>query len=202
MNPNRYRTKYGRVSSVFFDDEKRDIFVNVVTGPNREPREMKFSSPKAGIWYVPSEGDMVEVHNVNGTRTARYPAGSPEDFSFPEDLTEGDVCFQLNQDTQLHFSVQEDGTVNVDLTADGEISVDAPNVSVTGENSTVTATGDITVSAPNGTVDVLSPTVRIGDENGTFKPVARKGDPITGTGYNGASVSGQIEDGSSSVHSS
>ena len=168
MNPNRYRTKYGRVSSVFFDDEKRDIFVNVVTGPNREPREMKFSSPKAGIWYVPSEGDMVEVHNVNGTRTARYPAGSPEDFSFPEDLTEGDVCFQLNQDTQLHFSVQEDGTVNVDLTADGEINVDAPNISVTGENAAISATGSVVVDAPS---------VKLGGSTGT-KVVARKGDSV------------------------
>ncbi|UBF22611.1 baseplate assembly protein V [Halorubrum tailed virus 25] len=165
------QARYGRVSSVFLNSEKGAIFVNVVTGPNREPREMKFSAPKPGVWYVPQEGDMVEVHNVNGTNVARFPANEPEGFSLPNDLSEGDVCFRLNQETKLHFSVQEDGTVNVDLTADGVVNVNAP-------------------------------TVNVGDKDGTFKPVARQGDPISGTDSNGGSVTGQIDSGSSSVNSS
>mgnify|MGYP006280912587 CR=1 FL=1 len=56
--------------------------------------------------------------------------------------------------------------------------------------------------AADGEVLVSAPSVKIGDESGTFKPVARQGDSISGTGYNGASVSGQIDSGSSSVQSS
>ena len=166
MKSTEIRAKYGRVSSVFFDDEKRDIFVNVVTGPNREPREMKFSTPKAGIWYVPSEGDVVEVHNIGGTRTARYPVEGPKEFGLPEDLTEGDVCFQLNQDTQLHFSVQKDGTVNVDLTSDGEITVDAPSVKLGGSTGTkvVARKGD-TVEVQSGLEGTLTGTITSGATN-------------------------------------
>lgn len=169
--PGEGQARYGRISSVFLTGEKGSIYVNVVTGPNREPREMKFSAPKPGVWYVPKEGDMVEVHNVNGTNVARFPANEPEGFGLPNDLSEGDICFRLNEETELHFSVQEDGTVNVDLTSDGVVNVNAP-------------------------------TVNLGDENGNYKPVARQGDPISGTGYDGASVTGQIDSGSSTVNSS
>ena len=162
-NNNSNKSVYGRVSSVFFDSEKSDVFVNVVTGPNREPREMPFSSPRPGVWYVPQEGDMVEVHNINGSKTARFPANPPADYGLPETLTEGDVCFQLNKDTKLHFSVQDDGSVTVDLSADNDINI--------------TTTGNVVVD---------SPTVKLGGDTGT-KVVARKGDsvetsdPLTGT---------------------
>lgn len=44
--------------------------------------------------------------------------------------------------------------------------------------------------------------VYLGDQNGTMKPVARQGDPISGTDSSGGAVSGQIESGSSNVESS
>jgi|APHM01.1.fsa_nt_gi hypothetical protein len=116
---------YGRVSSVSFDSEKKDVFVNVVTGPNREPRAMPISCPRPGVWYVPKEGDMVEVHDINGVKTARFPANPPAEYELPEELAEGDVCFQLNENTKLHFSVQNDDTINVDIACDGELSITA-----------------------------------------------------------------------------
>jgi uncharacterized Zn-binding protein involved in type VI secretion len=171
MSREKGQAVYGRISSVSLNSEKGDIFVNVVTGPNREPRRMKFSTLKPGVWFVPSEGDIVEVHNIGGERTARFPIDSPNGFTLPDTLSEGDVCFKLNDNTELYFSVQGDGTVDVQLTADGEVMVNAPSV-------------------------------KLGDSNGNFQPVARKGDPISGTGKDGAAVTGQIDDGSSSVKSS
>jgi hypothetical protein len=165
------KARFGRVSSVFLNSDKNEVFVNVITNPNQEPRKLKFSTPQKGFWLVPNEGDIVEVHTIGGTKVARYPSDPPTDFGLPTDLSEGDVCLKLNQDTELHFSIQNDGTVNVEITADGEVTVNAPSV-------------------------------KIGDKDGTFKPVARQGDPISGTGKDGASVTGQIDDGSSSVSSS
>lgn len=125
MSRTKSQARYGRVSSVLFNEGKNDIFVNVVIGPNREPRYMKFSSPAPGIWYVPSEGDMVEVHNINGTKTARFPANPPKEYGVPDNVGEGDVCFRLNENTQLHFSNQDDGTVDVELTTDGRLTIHA-----------------------------------------------------------------------------
>lgn len=134
MSKENDRAKYGRISSVLF--KEKDVYVNVVTGPNKEPREMKFSTPRPGVWYVPKEGDTVEIHNIGGKLVARYPYDSPESFSLPTDIGQGDVCFRLNKDTQLYFSVQEDGTVNVDLSADGEVVVKAPTVKLGGDTKT------------------------------------------------------------------
>lgn len=44
--------------------------------------------------------------------------------------------------------------------------------------------------------------VKIGNPNGDLQPIARKGDAIEGTGYNGATVTGTITEGSSDVDSS
>lgn len=116
---------YGRVSSVLFDSKKADVFVNVVTGPNREPRKIPFSSPRPGVWYVPQRGDMVEVHDINGSKTARFPANPPTNYGLPSGLSEGDVCFRLNRDTKLHFSNKGDGTIDVKIKCDGELKINA-----------------------------------------------------------------------------
>lgn len=192
MEREKGQAVYGRVSSVFFDSEKNDIFVNVITGPNREPRKMMFSSPKPGIWYVPREGDMVEVHNIGGTRTARYPANPPQDFELPQDLSEGDVCFRLNEETELHFSQQEDGTVNVDLSADGDINITTTgNAVVDADTVTVTAATEAVVDAP---------TVKLGGDTGT-KLVARKGDTVQVSDPVSGTLTGEITSGSSVTES-
>ncbi|WP_143421024.1 hypothetical protein [Halorubrum halodurans] len=155
---------------MFIDPDDNEVKVSVLTGPRQEARVIPFKTPAKGLWAVPNEGDVVEVYHVNREPNARYPHNSPE-FSIPADLGEGDFCIKLNEGTELRFSTQEDGTVDLSVTADGDVSVTAPSV-------------------------------KIGDSNGDFKPVARLGDSISGTGYDGASVSGQIETGSSSVKSS
>jgi len=123
-------TKYGRVTSVFVGPgDTNDVFVNIVTGPKREPRYMKVATPMRGGWYVPQEGDLMEIHSVNGTPVARNPANPPE-VSVPTDLTEGDFCLKFTDGTRLHFSRQTDGTVDLLVEADGDISVSAPTGTV------------------------------------------------------------------------
>lgn len=227
-NEGKYE-RYGRVSSVIISQDKKDVFVNVITGPNREPRKMPFVTPKKGAWFVPQEGDIVEVQDIDGTRTARNPVDKP-DPPMPGNLGEGDVCFSLNGSTKLHFSHQPDGTVNVDLTLDGKLTIDLKDTdgkddplqislekgsaTLSLEDGDVTATtkkgdvsvntddGDVTATAPQGQVDMLAPVVRAGTSGGTFKPVARKGDSITGTDGDGQNITGQISEGSSTVESS
>jgi len=115
-------TKFGRVSSVFIGEASGRVLVNVVTGPNREPLKMPFLTFQKGAYSVPEEGDVVQVSNVGGERVAHTPVSAPT-FEFPTDLSEGDFCFKFNEDTELHFSKQEDGTVNVELSCDGKVTV-------------------------------------------------------------------------------
>jgi len=143
------RNRYGRVSSVFTDPDRNDVYVNVVTGPNREPRGMKFSTFQKGAWSVPEEGDMVEVHSINGQRVARWPTNPPQ-FAIPSDLSEGDFCFKFNETTELHFSKQTDGTFNIKIEADGDVSVvtqNGGNVSIQSDGSVSVDGSDITLGS-------------------------------------------------------
>lgn len=174
-------TKMGRVTSVFNRDDGDKITVNVVTGPNREPREARFSTLHTGFWTVPKEGDIVEVVKRQNETVARFPLDPPENFNIPPDLSEGDVCLKLNQDTKLRFSIQDDGTVDINLAADGDISVTSTagtvdmdadgNMSVESMNGSVDVlsnNGSVNVNAPSGTVTIDGGEVKIGT-NGEVK---------------------------------
>jgi hypothetical protein len=60
-------TDLGIITSVTPKPAEKMVYVNVVTGPNREPREVPFVSPKVGWWIVPKAGQAVEVVAVDGT---------------------------------------------------------------------------------------------------------------------------------------
>jgi hypothetical protein len=82
------------------------------------------------------------------------------------EMSEGDFCLRLNDDTELKFSKQGDDTFNLSIKADGEITIDAPTVRLGGDTGTTvvarkgdsvevpdplsgTATGSITSGASN-----------------------------------------------------
>ncbi|NUC72537.1 hypothetical protein HTZ84_09485 [Haloterrigena sp. SYSU A558-1] len=152
--------KFGRVSSVFIGEAGGRVLVNVVTGPNREPLEMPFLTFQKGAYAVPEEGDTVQVSEVNGERIAHTPISVPA-FEFPTDLSQGDFCFKFNEDTELHFSMQADGTMNVELSADGDVSITTTN----GGNVSVESDGDTTVES-SGDVTVNGSSITLGADGG------------------------------------
>ena len=121
MGINKY-PRFGRIASVFIKPEENNVFVNVTTGPKQEPREMRYVSQKLGLWLVPAEGDIVEVHRISGEFVAKNAITSTE-VPFPPDLSERDFCLKFNDQTQLWFSKQGDGSFNLDVEADGDISI-------------------------------------------------------------------------------
>lgn len=62
---------------------------------------------------------------------------------------------------------------------------------------------EITLDLSSGTIDILTDggTVRVGDRNGTFKKVARKGDDVEVSDPDSGTISGSITSGSSNVES-
>lgn len=159
----------GRVTSVVPKPAEKRVYVSVKTSPSETFEEILFATGMAGLWMMPSEGDIVEVYEIGkNTYHARTPH-NPTPLSMP-DMGEGDFCLRLNAGTELFFSQQDDGTFDLSITADG-------------------------------TVDVTAPEVNVGSDGGTPKPVAREGDPVSGSTSDGATFDGQIDSGSSDVNS-
>ncbi|SEL17320.1 hypothetical protein [Haloferax larsenii] len=131
----------GRVTTVKFENNR--IYLNVKTSPSFEHRDIEFTTPATGMWSVPREGDIVEVYEVSTeVFAARFPH-TPANPQMPN-LAEGDFCLAMNDNTRLWLSQQEDGTVNVELEADGDVSISTTAGS--GGNVTVESDGDVTVN--------------------------------------------------------
>lgn len=140
----------GRVQKVTINRDTSKIYVDVAISPNRHFDKLEFRSPATNAWFVPQEGDIVEVDSVGkGRRVAHSPNNTPR-VNLPEGLSAGDIAFRLNENTVLHFKKAEDG-YDVKLVCDGNMFLDAEKVLIGDEsNATQVATAghthDVTLS--------------------------------------------------------
>ena len=122
-------TDVGRVQNVVVNTDDNKIYVDVSISPNRHWDKLEFRSPATGVWFVPEEGDIVEVDTVGkGRRIAHSPHNTPG-VNLPDGLSEGDISFRLNEGTLLHFK-QTDSGYDIKLVCDGDMYLDAGNVFV------------------------------------------------------------------------
>ena len=169
-------TELGRVTSVVPAPEEKRVYVSVKVSPGEYYEEIPYATGMTGLWMVPKEGDMLEVHEVGyETYVARTPH-NPFPFTMP-DMGEGDFVLRLNEDTELTFQKQADDTFDLSIETDGDISVKA--------------TDAVTVEAPS---------VKLGGETGT-KLVARKGDTVEVSDPVSGTLNGTITSGSNTTES-
>lgn len=124
-------SRVGTVTKVTVSEEHRRVFVNVSLSPTEHATQIRYRTPGAGVWFVPEEGDIVEVETVGRNRQVAFaPHNVPEEEeAFPTELTEGDIAFQLDKDTLFHFSKQEDDeTYDVTLKTAGDILLEGATV--------------------------------------------------------------------------
>jgi len=150
-----------------------EIFVTISETPRRESRELRYRNPGAGVWVVPSEGDVVEVTELaDGSKVAHAPRNIPG-FGAPNGLSEGDIAIRLNEDTLLYFNGQSDGTYDVTMKCDGDLTLEGAEVFVTEggttekiateshvhehDDSTINDTGDGSGSKSTSTKQTTAP---------------------------------------------
>ena len=143
-------TDVGRVQNVVVDTDTDKIYVDVAISPKRYFEKVKFRSPSSRAWFVPEEGDIVEVDSVGkGRRVAHSPHNTPG-VNLPEGLSAGDIAFRLNENTVLHFKKVGDG-YDTKLVCDGDMYLDAESVLIGDESNamqvaTAEHTHDVTLS--------------------------------------------------------
>jgi hypothetical protein len=106
---------------------------------------------------------------------------------------ENEVIIDDQNEVSLKTDIDGDGSFEMKVTLDisgGQIKIETDNEPINIKS------GDIV------NVHTKGGKVKLGDENGTFDPVARKGDTVSGTTSDGASFSTTIDEGSSEVESS
>jgi len=123
-------SRVGKITRVrvnpFGDNEVR---VDVRSSPQRAWSDIRYQSATKDIWLVPEVGDIVEVTKAGETPIALASRHFP-DQSLPQNLSEGDIAIKLNDNVQLRFSKQNDGTYNVNIDCDGELQLTGGSIFV------------------------------------------------------------------------
>lgn len=122
-------TEVGTITRVQFDtDGPPEVKVDVRISPNIEHENIRYRSPGKGVWVVPEVGDIVEVSEAGSRGRVAHSARHQNTQTLPDNISEGDVVFELNGNTRLHFNKQGDGTYNVSLDCDGALQFTAADI--------------------------------------------------------------------------
>lgn len=123
------------MTDVDVNEDKEHVFVDVSLSPTEHAEGLQYRTPGKGIYIVPEEGDIVQVQRVGRNRRVAFsPYNVPEE-GFPSGMSPGDIVFQLNENTSLRMSQQDDGTYDVTIECDGDLQLDGESIFI-GENGT------------------------------------------------------------------
>lgn len=127
------KPRLGLVTSVKVNEDAREVRAHVLIGHRSESRDIPVVSPHKNLLFVPENGDYLYVYYVEGNYIGVAAASNPA-HALPE-LEQGDICFTLDENTKLHFSKQNDGTVNVEVSASGSVTIEAAGEVVIGDDT-------------------------------------------------------------------
>lgn len=126
--------EHGQVTSILYDDGV--VYCNIK--PVREDvhyEAVPVMKPHSGFIQVPSQGDVVTMEKLkDGTRFISNIIARRDEN--PDQLNEGELIIQLDNNTKIYFKEQSDGSFDVNLTASN--------------NLTLESNGRIDLNAPNG----------------------------------------------------
>lgn len=112
---------HGKVTNVTFTDGVPVCTVQLFDRVNNEV-DAPVSRMNRGIFMVPEVDQRVQLlkiedqHFVVGVLARNVPEATPE-------LSEGEICFQFDEETKLSFTKGESG-YNIDIEASGNITID------------------------------------------------------------------------------
>jgi hypothetical protein len=120
-------TQVGKITKVIINEDDNEVRVNVSLSPTQHPDKIPYRMPSKDVWFVPEVGDVVEVADVGKYGKVAFAPKSPPTSGLPENLSEGDVAFRLNDETVLHFS-ESNGQYDISIKCDGDLQLDAANI--------------------------------------------------------------------------
>lgn len=107
MQKETKRPHIGYITKVEIDYEFRDVRVDAVVGHNRELSNVSVFNPHRDIWNVPSEGDFIYIHFVEGKYVASLSSTFPR-HRVPHNINMGDMFRTPDELTHLHFAGQKE----------------------------------------------------------------------------------------------
>jgi hypothetical protein len=200
----------GVVQKVFVHDDAGDSSnheVNVRLVNNEEElRRIPIHVGRSGHTVVPHKNDAVEVNFLGSEGQSGYVS----DFVYTAEdraplARSGHYRHRFGDSSPYLFIEAEPtdhsgGTPDVVRLAKKEDGLSDPIAEVSIDDSG--ASTDININVNGGTINITSDgSIKLGDPDGTFKEVARKGDSVEAFDPDSGMIDGEITEGSANVES-
>jgi len=113
--------EHGKVTTTNYEDGV--VYCNVrAIRMDTEYRAVPLLKPHSGFIQVPKQGETVTMEKLDdGTRFISNVI-SREDGT-PNDLQEGELVIQLDDDTRVYFEEKQNGDYNLHLDASGDVFI-------------------------------------------------------------------------------
>jgi hypothetical protein len=149
--------KLGWITSVTADPDAGRVWVSAKVSPSREERDIPFTTGMKGMWYVPEEGDLVEVYEVDhNVWAARTPHNPPATITMPA-LEQGDFCFKFDDETEIRIvkDASDADEYDVFISAGSQVNVESRRINVISNkfDTTIVSDDDIFLTAL-GKIDI------------------------------------------------
>lgn len=122
--------EHGRVTSVEYDDGV--VYCDVKPVRTRTSYDsVPILKPHLGVVQRPEQGDVVSMEKLSdGTRFISGVISAVDEP--PDSVGRGDLVIQLDSETKVAFRKQADGTFDLNLSASGDVTINADNVTIDG----------------------------------------------------------------------
>jgi len=144
--------EHGKVTSVTYEDGVVYCDIN----PNRvsnQYTDIPVLNTHSGFVEVPEQSETVAIQELeDGTRFVTNVISKEK--STPDSMKEGEIAFQLDDDTLVRFEKMGNGTHNLTISASNDLTVEGKNISISAEETlAMSAETEVTVQTDNASID-------------------------------------------------
>lgn len=113
--------EHGTVTTTNYKDGV--VYCNVqAIRMNTEYRNIPLLKPHSGFIQVPKQGETVTMEQLDdGTRFISNVLS--REIGTPDNLKEGELAIQLDEETRIYFEEKRDGDYNLHLDASGDVFI-------------------------------------------------------------------------------
>lgn len=126
---------------------------------NQTYTDVPVMKPHSGFIQVPKQGETVAMHKLNdGTRFIGSVVS--RESARPNDMSEGELQIQLDEETRLAFSERSDGNYDVEIGSSGDVTINGVSFADHThdyDDSTISDTGDGSGTESTATKETTTP---------------------------------------------
>lgn len=114
--------EHGKVTTVNYEDGAVYCDVRSLRGSRGEYENIPVMKSHSAFIQIPKQGERVTMEKLSDNTRFISNVLSRED-DFPEEMREGELAIQLDEETKIRFEERDDGNYDLHLDASGDLYI-------------------------------------------------------------------------------